>query len=298
MTAELEDLVRSTLSGRAPLAVRPADWAALRARARRRTASGRATVVLGAAAVGGLALTAPWTAAPPVAVGPATNGQTVTPQPSDSAREATVVPEAAQAQAQAEAAMRMAAARQTERVGRPTWSTGPATDEQVARAIAELMTSDEVTDPDAQAEVIWSSAGADDDRQGPQVLVAVEQAHGWVVGMWNEFLDDTSLGDCQWNPPMAFGTAPSGDLTNRLVGVTLPCGDATTPDATQVFYSAPDAAARVVRVATEDPADTGIPVGTESDVDPSFGSYGYSAAPELRAYGPDGTLLDERTFQP
>lgn len=62
MNADLEDLIRATLTDRAPSTARPADWATLRSRAARRTVAGRTTLVVGAAAVGTLAVTTPWAA--------------------------------------------------------------------------------------------------------------------------------------------------------------------------------------------------------------------------------------------
>lgn len=299
MNAGLEDLVRTTLAERAPAVVRPADWAGLRARATRRTFAGRATVAVGAAAVGTVALTAPWSATPTTAA-PATSlhmhaSATTTPTSpmEEAARHATEL-----AQAHAQAALETAQARMSERLMRPEWSKGRATDETVANAIVALMTSDHVTNPTAQPEVIWSSAGGVEDLgQGPQVLVAVPQDKGWVVGFWDELLNGTSLWDCRWTPPMAFDTMSSGPLDDRLVGVSLPCGAGQTTDAVQTFFVAPNMTNHVTRIASPAEAEMlGIPVGTEIDLGGPVGQYGFSDVSPLRAYAADGTLLDEETF--
>jgi hypothetical protein len=287
MSTQLEDLVRDTLREHAPTTVRPADWATLRSRARRRSATGRATVVAGAAAVGALALTTPWDS-PSVAVGPSdVVPTTATPQP-------PVVPTSAPGPQQPRVALDAAVvdtALTYSRSPNSDWSTGSATDVVITMTLEILMGSDLITDPTAQPQVIWASASHGlDPAQGPQVVVAVEQPDGWVVGLWSE----------QWGSsaePVTFGTMPAGPITDRFVGLVIPDQDLGTANARHIVYVAPPAATRVVEVLGPEEAEYfGEPPGTEVELDHPFGDYAFSPPPTIRAYAADGTLLDEQTY--
>lgn len=284
MTSDLEDLVRATLVAHAPSTVRPADWPTLRARAAQRTIAGRTTAVVGAAAVGSLAITTPWAVAP-AGVAPAAPQQTLEP-PSTPAPEQPAV-------ALDPAVVDEALTHQ--RAVNGDWSTGPATQETIERALGTLMASSEVTDAAAQPQVIWSSAGhADDSAQGPQVLVAVEQADGWVLGFWDE---RRPFGP--WIRSMSFDTMPGGSLEDRLVGLVIPDGAYTNIGGELVVYVPPVATTRVVSVVTQAQVDAGVlqPVGAEIDLDDGFGGYIVSTPWTVRAFAADGTILDEHTFR-
>ena len=292
MSTQLEDLVRETLTERAPTSVRPADWETLRALAARRSATGRATVVLGAAAVGALALTTPWDS-PAAIVGPSNVVPTTT-TTTTTAPEPPAVPTPDLDLDQPRVALDTTAidtALTYARSPNGDWSTGSATHEAITLALEILMASDLVTDPSAQPQVIWASASHGlDPAQGPQVVVAVEQPDGWVVGLWSE----------QWgtpDAPMTFGTMSGGPITDRLVGLAIAEDDLGTENARHIVYVAPAAATRVVQVLDAATAEYfGQPVGTEIELDNTFGDYAFSPPPMIRAYAADGTLLDEQTF--
>lgn len=288
MSTQLEDLIRSTLTDHAPTTVPSADWATLRSRATRRTVTGRATVVAGAAAVGALAITAPWDS-PTVAGGPsAVIPTTAVPEP-------TAVPTASPTAEETSASLAPSvvdAALTFSRSPNSDWSRGSATFESIELALETLMASDQVTDPSAQPQVLWARAGHDeDDAQGPQVVVAVEQADRWVLGYRNE------RQDLAQDEPMTFGTMPGGPLTDRLVGFVIQGEDLGLPTARHIIYVAPVGATRVVQVLDAAMAEySGVPVGTELELEAGFGDYAFSSPQAIRAYAADGTLLDEWSY--
>lgn len=283
MTSDLDDLVRATLTDRAPSTVRPADWATLRARAARRTAAGRATVVVGAAAVGTLTVTTLWAPAPAeVAPGISVPERTTDP----------TVPASPDYVLRGEIVNR---ALTYERTDRPDWSTGPAMNETIHRALIELMTVPQITDPTAQPQVIWSSAGhIEDTNQGPKVVVAVAQPSGWVIGFWDE---RAPFGP--WIRSMSFGTMPGGPLDDRLVGFVIPEEDySNISGGRHVVFVPPTAATRVVVVRSQADADAdpNVTVGAEEDLGSGFGEWSFPNPVTIRAYTADGTLLDEQTY--
>lgn len=283
MTSDLEHLVRATLVAHAPSAVRPADWPTLRAGAARRTIAGRTTAVVGAAAVGSLAITTPWAGAPAgitpeAAAPPAQTAVTTATQPV-----IAVAPDVTDL------------ALTHQRVFATEWSTGPADRQTIEKALGTLMSSAQVVEASAQPQVLWSSAGHKmDTAQGPQVLVAVEQAGEWVLGFWDERRPFGS-----WIRSMSFDTMPGGSLEDRLVGLVIPDGAYTNIGGELVVYVPPVAATRVVMVLTQAEVDAGAlePVGTEIDLNEGFGGYIVSTPWTVRAYAADGTILDEHTFR-
>jgi len=283
MSTDLEDLVRATLADHAPSNVRPADWAALRARAARRTAAGRAAVVVGAAAIGTLAVTTALTTEPAV-VGPA-----VTPQQ-------TLEPTETSAPAQPVVALDPSVidtALTYERLLEADWSAAVAERETIERALGTLMASAQIVDASAQPRVIWSSeAHTSDAAQGPQVLVAVEQPSGWVLGFWDE---RAPYGE--WIRAMSFGDMPGGPLEGRLVGFVVPAEDyANLSGGTHVIYAAPVGTHRIVKVVGEIEGVSDPPSG-EAELSPGFGDYSFGGTTTtIRAYGADGSLLDEQTY--
>lgn len=293
MSSDLEDTVRATLVDHAPSSVPPADWATLRARAARRTAAGRAAVVLGAAAAGTLAVTTAGTTEPAV-FGPAA----VTPQQ-------TVEPTETLAPGQPVASLDpgvVDTALTYERVFETEWSTGPAVRGTIEQALGTLMASPQVTDPSTQPLVIWSSASnTGDGSQRSQVLVAVERSGGWVLGFWDERAPYGS-----WVDAMSFGTMPGGPIEDRLVGFVLPEESYANRGGLHVVYAPPVAAVRVTAMFSQAAIDAAPPrtdgklmgtdADTEVDLDAGFGQYGFAYAPTIRAYAADGTLLDEQTY--
>lgn len=288
MTSDLEELVRATLTDHAPSTARPADWATLRSRAARRTVAGRTTLVVGAAAVGTLAVTTPWAA--PAGIAPST---VVPAQTAEPTADPTADPRPAQPVLALDPSV-VDTALTDQRLGKTGWSTGQAARGTVEQALGTLMASPQITDPTAQPQVIWSSAGhTADTAQGPQALVAVEQPSGWVLGLWDE---RAPYGD--WIRSMSFGTMPGGPLDDRLVGFVVPEQDYVNMTGRHVVYVPPAAATRVVSVVTRAEVDAGAPepVGTETDLANGFGGYLGSGPMTVRAYAADGTLLDEQTY--